>query len=85
MKAMVEYACEKVPVYRELGIDQFNKLPVVNKGIINFQGIIANSEKLCDQIRKTLESHFGCPVFSRYSNEELGILAQETKDSGHRF
>ena len=221
MKTMVEYACEKVPFYRELGIDQFKKLPVVNKGIINgafdsfisceylnaelhevytsgstgipfklyqdehkrkwhtasvlyfmnrtnyqlgnllfelevirgeevrsdfenfkrsavqfdisnlseqsieeligvikklkgkknilgfssgleaigdylesngiylnhlnFQGIIANSEKLCDQIRKTLESHFGCPVFSRYSNEELGILAQETKDSGHRF
>ena len=40
---------------------------------------------MCDQIRRTLESHFGCPVFSRYSNEELGIIAHETKDSGHRF
>ncbi|MFM1878928.1 MAG: hypothetical protein RLZZ241_1794, partial [Bacteroidota bacterium] len=66
-------------------VGEYMESHAINLNHCNLQGIIANSEKLCENTRKTLEERFGCPVFSRYSNEELGILAHETKHSGKRF
>ena len=48
-------------------------------------GIIVNSEFLNDYTRSTLIKRFNTPVFSRYSNEELGILAHQTFGSEGRF
>ncbi|MBN1460154.1 MAG: phenylacetate--CoA ligase family protein [Armatimonadetes bacterium] len=41
------------------------------------QGIIATAEQLREDARALIEATFGCPVLSRYTAEELGILAQE--------
>ena len=39
--------------------------------------IITIAEAISDQGRKILETIFQCPVVSRYSNQEMGILAQQ--------
>ena len=41
-------------------------------------GLISGSEMLYDQTRQEMERYFGCRCVSRYSNEENGILAQDT-------
>ena len=41
------------------------------------RGIIATAEQLSEDARSLIETTFGCPVLSRYTAEELGILAQE--------
>ncbi len=43
----------------------------------NVKSIIATSESLYDNVRKRMEYYFDCPVVSRYSNEENGILSQQ--------
>ncbi|MDE7236713.1 MAG: hypothetical protein K2N66_02700 [Paramuribaculum sp.] len=40
-------------------------------------GIISGSEMLYDVTRESMEHAFGCKCFSRYSNEENGILGQD--------
>jgi phenylacetate-CoA ligase len=43
----------------------------------SLRGIIATAELLREEVRSLIESTFGCPVLSRYTTEELGVLAQE--------
>jgi phenylacetate-CoA ligase len=43
----------------------------------NFKSIIAISETLFDATRQKMSNYFKCPVVSRYSNVENGILAQQ--------
>ncbi len=52
---------------------------------LNIKAIIANSEYLTPYTRNALEKHFQVPVFSRYSNEELGIIAHQTLHSNGEF
>ncbi|MBP2833844.1 CoF synthetase [Aquimarina sp. U1-2] len=42
--------------------------------------ILAISETLTDYVKETMQKYFGVPVISRYSNEEIGIMAQQTYD-----
>lgn len=39
--------------------------------------IMAEAERLNERTRKIISEYFGCPVYSRYGNEECGTLAQE--------
>ncbi len=43
----------------------------------NVQSIIAMSEPLDSYVRKKMEYYFQCPIVSRYSNVENGIIAQQ--------
>ncbi|MBV1888582.1 MAG: CoF synthetase, partial [Urechidicola sp.] len=43
----------------------------------NVVSIIAISEHLSDYAKKRMEYYFGCPVVSRYSASETGIIAQQ--------
>ena len=47
--------------------------------------VITMSESLDDYTKETAAKHFGCPVLSRYSNIENGIIAQQTIDSPDDF
>ncbi|RDY57554.1 phenylacetate--CoA ligase family protein [Flagellimonas nanhaiensis] len=47
----------------------------------NIQSIIAMSEPLDSYVKEKMEYYFGCPVVSRYSNVENGILAQQMLNS----
>ena len=49
------------------------------------KGITANSEYLNDYTKNMLKDRFGAPVFSRYSNEEIGILAHQVQGSEDIF
>lgn len=51
----------------------------------NLKSIIAVSEGLNEYTKKTMSHYFNAPVFSRYSNMENGILAQQTMDSRNDF
>ncbi len=51
----------------------------------NIAGITANSEYLNGYTRETLKKRFRTKVYSRYSNEEIGILAHQTENSGDNF
>lgn len=42
------------------------------------QSIIAVSEYLNDYVDKSMKKYFGAKVISRYSNEEMGIIAQQS-------
>jgi phenylacetate-CoA ligase len=46
---------------------------------------ITMSESLNDRTKASFQRYFGTPLFSRYSNIENGIIAQQTPESGHRF
>lgn len=45
---------------------------------LKVRSIITMSESLNDYTKFSSEKHFGCPVLSRYSNIENGIIAQQT-------
>ncbi|MCX8491158.1 MAG: hypothetical protein ORN54_08830 [Cyclobacteriaceae bacterium] len=45
---------------------------------LKVQSIITMSEGLDDYTKQVGQKYFGCPVLSRYSNIENGILAQQT-------
>lgn len=45
------------------------------KEMFNIRIVLADSDTLTPAGKKNLETLFGCPVISRYSNEEQGILA----------
>ncbi|MBK9797738.1 MAG: phenylacetate--CoA ligase family protein [Holophagaceae bacterium] len=46
----------------------------------SLRSIISISEWLPPQTREALRARFGCPVVSRYSNQENGVLAQQCAD-----
>lgn len=52
---------------------------------LNVRTIIANSEYLNEYTKASMSKFFNAPVFSRYSNEELGLLAQQVDGSGDDF
>jgi phenylacetate-CoA ligase len=52
---------------------------------LNLKTIIANSEYLNEYTKTSMSKFFNAPVFSRYSNEELGLLAQQIDGSGEDF
>jgi len=43
----------------------------------SLRGIIATAELLHEETRTLIQETFGCPALSRYTTEELGVLAQE--------
>lgn len=43
----------------------------------NVTGIISGAEAITSKTRKLVKEQFNCPVVSRYSNQEMGILAQD--------
>lgn len=43
--------------------------------------VVADSECLKTEVKKRIESIFGCPVLDRYANNENGILALATSDN----
>jgi phenylacetate-CoA ligase len=43
----------------------------------SIKSIIAISESLTDYVKKKMQDYFKVPVVSRYSNEEIGIIAQQ--------
>lgn len=45
----------------------------------NIEGIVSGSEMLYDVTRDAMEKAFGCKCFSRYSNEENGIIGQDNE------
>ncbi len=45
----------------------------------NIQSIITMSEGVNGYTKKAMEKYFNCPVVSRYSNSENGIIAQQKK------
>jgi phenylacetate-CoA ligase len=49
----------------------------------HLQGIIAYAEPIHESGRATLHEVFGCPVLSRYSSAEFGVLAQQCRQEGH--
>lgn len=49
--------------------------------INNLKGIITYGEKLEPQFQKNIYNSFNCKPFSRYSTEELGVLANTRVDS----
>ncbi|MFH6768352.1 CoF synthetase [Gaetbulibacter aquiaggeris] len=51
----------------------------------NISSVIANSEYLNAYTKDTLNKHFKVPVLSRYSSEEIGIIAQQTFKSQNYF
>jgi phenylacetate-CoA ligase len=46
------------------------------------KGVLCISEPLYPNMRDTIGKAFNCPVLSRYSNEECGVLAYECPTSG---
>ena len=52
---------------------------------LNLSSIIASSEYLNDYTRSNLKSYFNVPILSRYSNEEMGIIAHQTIYSSDYF
>ena len=46
-------------------------------GDFSILGVITSSEPLLENQRAVIESTFGCDCLSRYSTEELGVLAHE--------
>ena len=59
-----------------------------NNIFLNNLGItsaVANSEYLNTYTKNTLGKHLNTQVFSRYSSEEIGIIAQQTLDSPDSF
>jgi len=52
---------------------------------LNITSVVANSEYLNIYTKNTLGKHFNTTVLSRYSSEEIGIVAQQTIDSPNKF
>ncbi|MDO5980426.1 CoF synthetase [Flavivirga spongiicola] len=52
---------------------------------IKLNSIIANSEYLSPQTKSTLNKYFNTHALSRYSSEEIGIMAHQTIDSPKNF
>ncbi len=57
----------------------------VQLGDLNIRSIIANSEYLNAYTKTTMSKHFNAPVLSRYSSEEIGIVAHQTLQFPDQF
>lgn len=57
--------------------DYFRRNGVAAVGNSRIQGIVASSEMLFDETRQTMADAFGCRCYSRYSNQENGIIGQD--------
>ncbi|MDO5971181.1 CoF synthetase [Flavivirga aquimarina] len=57
----------------------------LNLSDLNINSVIANSEYLNYYTKTSLSKHFNTPVLSRYSSEEVGIIAQQTSNSTEHF
>jgi len=53
--------------------------------IDNVTSIITIAEALDSNTKSRLKKYFNCPVVSRYSNNELGMLAQQKAGAGEHF
>lgn len=51
----------------------------------NIKSVIAMSEKLNDYTKNSIKKYFSITPYSRYSNQENGIIAQQTSDSKENF
>lgn len=54
-------------------------------GTYKINSIIAISESLPKETKELMEYYFNCPVVSRYSNMENGIIAQQLPNKGNDF
>lgn len=52
----------------------------IPEGGFSMKSVLTGGEGLSDENRKLLESIFGCTVYRRYSDMELGILGQDSGD-----
>lgn len=55
----------------------------ITKGKI--KGIISSSEILFDETRLSMSRFFKCPCFSRYANQENGVLGQDSPNHPNTF
>jgi len=71
MKFIICYPCTLMPLahYCEEKGDKPDDFSLV--------GIISSAEPIHENIRRTFERVFGCPVFDRYATLELGVVAHE--------
>lgn len=61
---------------------------VANKKIpqkFSLRSVLVGGEGISEENRKLLESVFGCKVYRRYSDMELGILGQDNGDGGELY
>ncbi|HEA22430.1 hypothetical protein LCGC14_1512620 [marine sediment metagenome] len=56
-------------------VDNINQIPHIKR----LNSIVAISETLKEDTKKSIETYFGIPVVSRYANVENGILAQQSQ------
>lgn len=49
----------------------------INPSVLNVKAVFTSSEVLTDPVRDKVSRFFDCPVYSRYSNQENGLLAQQ--------
>ena len=59
-----------------------NNVPPVRSGV---RSIIAIAEALDGHTAASMEKYFSAPVFSRYANNENGIIAQQVINGGNEF
>ena len=45
-------------------------------------GIVSSAETLDDEMRRTIETEFGCPVYNRYGSREFANIAQQCEEVG---
>lgn len=51
--------------------------------MFNIDAVVCGAERLEPDAKRLLRKIFGCPVVSRYSNNENGVLAQQPVDGDH--
>ena len=57
--------------------DYFNRNGVPSVGGSRIVGAVSTSEMLFDETRQVIEKAFRCRCFSRYSNQENGVIGQD--------
>jgi phenylacetate-coenzyme A ligase PaaK-like adenylate-forming protein len=79
-KSIIGYASalEKICIY----LDNNNYKPLIKA---NIKSVIAIAESLSNYTKEKMKYYFNSSVFSRYSNNENGILAQQSPSSDNNF
>lgn len=57
--------------------DYFDKIGFDMPNKSNLEGIVGSSEMFYEETRAKMEETFGCKTFSRYANQENGIIGQD--------
>ena len=65
--------------------DYFQRKGIENLGEGRIRGLISSSEILFDDTRAAMAKVFGCPCYSRYSNQENGIIGQDEAEANVFF